>query len=65
MNSLSLFFLPPLPLALVERKREEAARQEEADLKRKKAMELEEAFRDGCKARGVPREVNTLYYLFI
>ena len=44
----------------MERKREEAARQEEADLKRKKTMELEEAFRDGCKARGIPREVNTL-----
>lgn len=59
---LSLSLLPPspsLPLALVERKREEATRREEADLKRKKAMELEEAFRDGCKARSIPREVNT------
>ena len=61
VGELSLFFLSfSLPLALVERKREEAARREEADLKRKKAMELEEAFRDGCKARGIPREVNTL-----
>lgn len=51
--------LPFLPLALVQRKCEEAARREEADLKRKRAMELEEALRDGCKARGVPREVNT------
>ena len=42
----------------MERKRE-AAKQQETDLKRKKAMEQEETLRDGCKNRGVPREVST------
>ena len=53
--------------ALVERKREEATRQQEADLKRKKVMELEEALRDGCKNRGVPREVRrfTSYHTIV
>ena len=34
-----------------------ATKQEVADRERKKAMELEEALKDGCKRRGVPREV--------
>lgn len=51
--SFSLFLLP----ALVERKRELAAKQEAADLERKKVMELEEALKDSSKRRGVPREV--------
>ena len=47
-----------LSLDLVERKREEAARRQAADLDRKKVMELEEALSEGCKRRQVPREVS-------
>ena len=50
---------------LVERKRVSAEKRAVEERERQKTMELEEAFRDNAKTRGLPREVHVHVHVYL